>query len=96
VKYSKRKRIVNKDLIKSYRDKPCAICFVYFQTSPHHIKTRGAGGDDTEENLICLCGEHHIGINVKEFYEKYRNQIPEINRAAFERIVSRHGKKEDN
>ncbi len=26
---------------------------------PHHIKTRGSGGDDTLENLICLCRRHH-------------------------------------
>lgn len=27
---------------------------------PHHIKTRGAGGDDIRENLIHLCGVHHV------------------------------------
>ncbi|MGG1878822.1 hypothetical protein ABDI30_14780 [Paenibacillus cisolokensis] len=26
---------------------------------PHHIRTRGAGGDDRRENLIHLCGWHH-------------------------------------
>ncbi len=25
----------------------------------HHIQTRGSGGDDTLENLICLCRRHH-------------------------------------
>ena len=26
---------------------------------PHHIKTKGSGGDDTRENLITLCRKHH-------------------------------------
>lgn len=26
---------------------------------PHHIQTVGSGGDDTLENLICLCRYHH-------------------------------------
>jgi hypothetical protein len=25
----------------------------------HHIASRGSGGDDTMENLICLCRKHH-------------------------------------
>ncbi len=25
----------------------------------HHISTRGAGGDDSLENMICLCRRHH-------------------------------------
>lgn len=25
----------------------------------HHIASRGAGGDDTLENMICLCRKHH-------------------------------------
>ncbi len=25
----------------------------------HHIASRGSGGDDTLENLICLCRRHH-------------------------------------
>ena len=25
----------------------------------HHIASRGAGGDDTLENMICLCRAHH-------------------------------------
>lgn len=26
---------------------------------PHHIRTRGAGGEDIRENLVQLCGTHH-------------------------------------
>lgn len=30
---------------------------------PHHIKTRGAGGDDIKENEIQLCGGHHRAVH---------------------------------
>jgi len=26
---------------------------------PHHIKTKGSGGDDEPKNLITLCRKHH-------------------------------------
>jgi hypothetical protein len=26
---------------------------------PHHIKSRGSGGGDIEENVILLCRRHH-------------------------------------
>jgi hypothetical protein len=32
-------------------------CSVGFDV--HHIASRGSGGDDTFENLICLCRRHH-------------------------------------
>ena len=28
-------------------------------TQIHHIRTRGAGGEDDPENLLALCTEHH-------------------------------------
>lgn len=30
---------------------------------PHHIKSRGAGGNDEPENLLRLCWEHHTQIH---------------------------------
>lgn len=30
---------------------------------PHHIRTRGAGGKDTADNLLSLCIEHHREIH---------------------------------
>ena len=29
-------------------------------TNKHHIKSKGSGGDDTENNLIELCGVCHV------------------------------------
>ncbi len=34
-------------------------CGVWTLETPHHIKTKGAGGADIEENLILLCMKHH-------------------------------------
>ncbi len=30
---------------------------------PHHVKSRGAGGGDTADNLMPLCAEHHREIH---------------------------------
>ena len=48
------KRIVNKKLLKDKKG-ICEICGKKGQTEKHHIKTKGSGGDDTEENLIEVC-----------------------------------------
>ncbi len=40
------------------RDPYCQVCGRP-RTDVHHIKTRGSGGDDVEENLIGLCRECH-------------------------------------
>ncbi len=55
--------------------------------APHHIRTRGAGGDDEPINLLSLCMEHHIEVHasgVKTFaleHSELRDQI----QAALER-----------
>ena len=54
----KDKRIVNKKLLKDKKG-VCQICGTPGQTEKHHIKTKGSGGDDTEENLIEVCRKCH-------------------------------------
>ncbi len=54
----KNKRIVNKKLLKDKKGK-CEICGKSAQTEKHHKKTKGSGGDDTEENLIEVCRKCH-------------------------------------
>jgi len=56
------------------KDNPwCEVC-----GSPwihvHHIRSRGAGGDDEAENLMSLCPEHHTEyhtIGGRAFGQKY-------------------------
>lgn len=54
----KNKRIVNKKLLKDKKG-ICEICHTKGQTEKHHKKTKGSGGDDTEENLIEVCRKCH-------------------------------------
>lgn len=55
------------------------ICGKPAQTD--HIKTRGAGGGDKEENLWPLCYKHHILerhiLGKERFKAKYRSLIEE-------------------
>ena len=54
----KNKRIVNKKLLKDKKG-ICQICHTKGQKEKHHKKTKGSGGDDTEENLIEVCRKCH-------------------------------------
>lgn len=67
-------RLKNKELLKTYKEKPCLVCGSLNQVSAHHIKTRGAGGDDSEWNLMPLCFNHHTEIHktgLRIFANKY-------------------------
>lgn len=54
----KNKRIVNKKLLKDKKG-ICEICGKKGQTEKHHKKTKGSGGNDTEDNLIEVCRKCH-------------------------------------
>lgn len=58
--FPKKKRIENQKLLDEYRNRPCEVCGLAPKSDPHHLISRGAGGDDTPENLISLCRSHHI------------------------------------
>jgi hypothetical protein len=45
-------------LLETVRDLPC-LCCGESPCDAHHVTTRGAGGQDTPENLMPLCREHH-------------------------------------
>jgi len=71
--FPKKKRIVNKELLKEYHQKKCIVCG-RFPAEPHHVTTVGAGGDDVETNLAALCRKHHTMIHSlgnKSFGWKY-------------------------
>ena len=36
----------------------CEVCQAV-SDAPHHLRTRGAGGKDTPDNLLALCTAHH-------------------------------------
>ena len=55
----KPKRIRDPKAIEQARKEYCQYCGLGGQVHVHHIKSRGAGGDDIPENLISLCPSCH-------------------------------------
>ena len=82
--YPKNKRIKNQKLIND-RKHDCEYCGKKnCWTNKHHIKSKGASGDDTEDNLIELCGnchrKVHDGIITKEeLLERISNRARQKN-----------------
>lgn len=50
-------------MLDKVRNLNCVVCGKA-GSDPHHIKTRGAGGGDLEENLVSLCRLHHSQIHL--------------------------------
>lgn len=69
--FPKNARIKDKKILKDKKWQ-CELCGKNGPTEKHHIKSRGAGGDDVKENLIEVCRICHIKIhsgNIRK--EKY-------------------------
>jgi 5-methylcytosine-specific restriction endonuclease McrA len=43
-------------------DGHCALC-LREGAHQHHVRSRGAGGKDTIDNLALLCAEHHSAVH---------------------------------
>lgn len=68
-------RVQNKAILSSFHNKRCLVCGVP-SCDPAHIKTKGSGGRDEENNLMPLCREHHSQqhlIGISTFSEKYES-----------------------
>lgn len=53
-------RVVDKKLLAAVRAQPCTVWqFCIGVKHAHHVTTKGAGGGDTEDNLMPLCAYHH-------------------------------------
>lgn len=63
--YPKNKRIKNKKLLQDKKG-ICQVCGKKGATEKHHKKSKGSGGDDTEENLIEVCRICHTKIHTGE------------------------------
>lgn len=64
--FPKNARIQNQKTIDSCRRPYCEICGSPCSNEPHHIVTRGAGGNDVPENLIQLCPVCHTKAHTGE------------------------------
>lgn len=61
--YPKEKRIIDKKLIEDKKHN-CEYCGKRnCWTNKHHVKSKGASGNDTIENLIELCGDCHRKVH---------------------------------
>lgn len=75
----KKPREKNPAFLAFVRELPCLAC-KRNGADPHHIKSRGAGGDDSG-NVVPLCRTHHTMVHtygMKAFESKFR-----INMKAF-------------
>ena len=61
--FQKEKRVENKELLASVRKRRCEACGkLSTKENPNqacHIRSRGAFGDDTEDNLLSMCALCH-------------------------------------
>jgi hypothetical protein len=56
----KTKRIVNQKLLATVRRQKCCACGKWPPNEAHHVTTIGSRlGNDTEQNVMPLCGKHH-------------------------------------
>jgi hypothetical protein len=58
----KPRRIVDEAALQRARDRiRCEVCHrrMWTPCHPHHIRTKGAGGDDVDSNLLSCCFECH-------------------------------------
>lgn len=56
--FPKQTRIKDPELLSVVRNLPC-LCCLKSPADAHHVTSRGAGGGDTETNVMPLCREHH-------------------------------------
>ena len=87
--FFKVKRLVDKELLRRYAKMPCAVGYVTHMrpVAGHHIKTKGSGGDDVDDNLIPLCATHHAEIHsmgISGFLRSYGQRISNNNREKLE------------
>ena len=76
-------KIVNEQVLNWFRNEPCEMCGKSPPSDPHHLWTRGQGGNrlDVPWNLVSLCRRCHQNVQgVKAF-------VPELCRMATEREV---------
>jgi len=55
----------------------------------HHIRNKGAGGDDTAENLVTLCRRHHMMAQLKKIPPIQLETIAKTLNAIWETFVGK-------
>ena len=80
--FPKQNRIISPSTIKRYqKEHPmCEFprCFKKAWLGPHHIIFKSQLGNDTEDNLISLCQEHHDEAHGKKLNGRTSREMKEI------------------
>lgn len=63
--FPKSPRVKNEKIVDQLKKEIgyCEYCGSSFRLEAHHIKSRGAGGDDNRNNLIVLCHACHSNVH---------------------------------
>ena len=72
----KTKRIVNKKAIRAAMKDRCELCGSTWLLQVHHKRPKSVGGDDTPDNLICVCGNCHIMLHQNPQYARKNRPQP--------------------
>lgn len=62
---------------KKIRQLPCLVCNARRGIVAHHVTSRGAGGEDTNDNLMPLCIKCHREIHDRGLMQMIR-EYPQI------------------
>ena len=76
--FAKNKRFRSQKNLQWARERDCEVCGSPPPNDPSHLRSQGAGGDDSKTNLMTLCRTHHIQqhrIGIKTFVKKYNLPI---------------------
>ena len=65
------RRLANEPLCRLCRDRGVTRSAI----TPDHIKPLALGGTDTDDNIRCLCHEHHLEVTADQFNLKKKPKI---------------------
>lgn len=89
------------DWVRNKRDGQCVISNLdkYGRCSSgkdvHHIKNKGAGGDDTADNLVTLCRKHHVMAQLKRIPREELEILAGMNNRIWEEYIGKVPTPED-
>jgi len=69
---------MGEDILNKIRAMNCFVCMARPPSDAHHWRTKGAGGQDHEDNLVPLCRKHHVEFHNKgrkTFFSEYGDRI---------------------
>jgi hypothetical protein len=75
--FPKPKRVKNRKLLEAVRGLPCGVAGCRGKAQAAHLR-HGTGHDDTEENLVPLCGIHHTGEQHTIGWLRFKQRHPEV------------------